>query len=53
VIEGGQITEIGSHEELMQNSGTYQRLYNMQFGGEDPASVGNEVAVTTNLEGIA
>ena len=54
VIEGGQITEIGTHEELMQHSGTYQRLYRMQFSVEDsvPASSG-EVTLTANLEGIA
>jgi ATP-binding cassette, subfamily B, bacterial MsbA len=32
VIEHGQITELGSHDELMANSGTYRRLYNLQFG---------------------
>jgi ATP-binding cassette, subfamily B, bacterial MsbA len=54
VIEGGQITEIGTHEELMQHSGTYRRLYDMQFSGDDRASVGTgEVALTANLEGIA
>jgi ATP-binding cassette, subfamily B, bacterial MsbA len=54
VIEGGQITEMGTHEELMQNSGTYQRLYNMQFIGESSASSGNgEVTLAANLEGIA
>jgi ATP-binding cassette, subfamily B, bacterial MsbA len=54
VIEGGQITEIGTHEELMQHSGTYQRLYNMQFNTENPVSVSSgEVALTANLEGIA
>jgi subfamily B ATP-binding cassette protein MsbA len=54
VIEGGQITEIGTHEELMQHSGTYQRLYRMQFSVEDSAPVGpGEVALTANLEGIA
>jgi ATP-binding cassette, subfamily B, bacterial MsbA len=53
VIEGGQITEIGTHEELMQHSGTYQRLYNMQFNVEDVVSAGGEVALTANLEGIA
>jgi len=52
VIEGGQITEIGTHEELMQHSGTYQRLYNMQFIGEDSAPV-SEAALTANLEGTA
>ncbi len=54
VIEGGQITEIGTHEELMQHSGTYQRLYRMQFSVEDSVPVGSgEVTLTTNLEGIA
>ena len=52
VIEGGQITEIGTHEELMQHSGTYQRLYNMQFIGEDSAPV-SEAALAANLEGTA
>ncbi len=45
MIEGGQITEIGTHEELMQHSGTYQRLYNMQFSGEDSAPVGGRSSV--------
>jgi subfamily B ATP-binding cassette protein MsbA len=54
VIEGGQITEIGTHEELMQHSGTYQRLYRMQFSVEDAVPVGNnEVTLAANLEGIA
>ncbi|HTC75742.1 MAG TPA: ABC transporter ATP-binding protein [Edaphobacter sp.] len=54
VIEGGQITEIGTHEELMQHSGTYQRLYRMQFSVEDSVPVGSgEVTLTANLEGIA
>jgi subfamily B ATP-binding cassette protein MsbA len=52
VIEGGQITEMGTHEELMQHSGTYQRLYRMQFSVEDSVPVG-EVTLTANLEGIA
>jgi subfamily B ATP-binding cassette protein MsbA len=54
VIEGGQITEIGTHEELMQHSGTYQRLYRMQFSVEDSVPVGSgEITLTPNLEGIA
>jgi subfamily B ATP-binding cassette protein MsbA len=54
VIESGEITEIGTHEELMRHSGTYQRLYNMQFSTEGSVPVGNgDVALTANLEGIA
>jgi subfamily B ATP-binding cassette protein MsbA len=54
VIESGQITEMGTHDELMQHSGTYRRLYDMQFSGDDRASAGSgDVAFTANLEGIA
>jgi len=31
VLEDGRITAIGSHEELLTNSPTYQRLYQLQF----------------------
>jgi subfamily B ATP-binding cassette protein MsbA len=31
VLEGGHITAIGSHEELLNTSPTYQRLYQLQF----------------------
>ncbi len=31
VLEGGRITAIGSHEELLNTSPTYQRLYQLQF----------------------
>ena len=54
VIESGQITEIGTHEELMRHSGTYRRLYNMQFSERDSGPAGNdEVPLAANLEGIA
>ena len=36
VLEDGRLTESGTHEELVQKSGTYQRLYNMQFA--DPTA---------------
>ncbi len=31
VIDNGVITESGSHEELLQNGGTYKRLHSIQF----------------------
>ncbi len=37
VLENGRISAIGSHEELLQSSPTYQRLYELQFvGGAGP-----------------
>ncbi len=31
VMEAGRITQIGDHEELMRQGGTYKRLYELQF----------------------
>ena len=31
VIERGQITEVGHHDELLKRSGTYARLYKAQL----------------------
>ncbi len=31
VLEGGTISDIGAHEDLMQKLGTYRRLYELQF----------------------
>ena len=35
VIENGTIAETGAHEELMSQSGTYRRLYELQFAHAD------------------
>jgi subfamily B ATP-binding cassette protein MsbA len=38
VVEGGEIREVGSHEELLRNPrGLYSRLHELQFAPEDPA----------------
>jgi subfamily B ATP-binding cassette protein MsbA len=39
VMERGTITDIGSHHELLQRFGTYQRLYNLQFVELDSADM--------------
>jgi subfamily B ATP-binding cassette protein MsbA len=31
VMENGRVVEVGTHERLLQQGGTYSRLYNMQF----------------------
>jgi ATP-binding cassette subfamily B protein len=33
VIQGGRITEIGSHQELLRQEGIYARLFSMQAEG--------------------
>ena len=33
VLENGQITELGTHRELIEKDGTYARLFNMQAEG--------------------
>ena len=37
VVEGGRITEEGTHAELMERGGTYAKLYSLQFRTEDMA----------------
>jgi subfamily B ATP-binding cassette protein MsbA len=53
VIESGVITEIGTHDDLLQQSGTYRRLYNLQFSDDAPMAVESEVVLATGVEGIA
>lgn len=31
VIDGGRITEIGTHDELLEKNGIYRKLYDLQF----------------------
>ena len=33
VMEDGEITAQGSHQELLEHKGTYQQLWNIQAGG--------------------
>jgi subfamily B ATP-binding cassette protein MsbA len=37
VLDGGEVREVGTHEELLRRPGIYSRLYELQFKAEDPA----------------
>ncbi len=49
VLEEGRITAIGSHEELLTTSPTYQRLYQLQFM-DMPEHEVNEPLIPDSLE---
>jgi subfamily B ATP-binding cassette protein MsbA len=53
VLEDGRITAVGSHEELLTSSPTYQRLYQLQFMDMAEAQLSNSPFVAPILgEGI-
>jgi subfamily B ATP-binding cassette protein MsbA len=35
VVEGGRITEVGTHSELLLRGGQYRKLYELQFADEE------------------
>ncbi|HEV2676541.1 MAG TPA: ABC transporter ATP-binding protein [Aliidongia sp.] len=39
-IDGGQVVEVGRHQELLQRQGVYARLWAMQFAEQDPVPDG-------------
>jgi subfamily B ATP-binding cassette protein MsbA len=51
VLEDGRITAIGSHEELLTTSPTYQRLYQLQFMDQPDAEPQPEEHPTLFLPG--
>jgi subfamily B ATP-binding cassette protein MsbA len=51
VLEGGRITAVGTHEELLNISPTYRRLYQLQFMDvPDPGVRLQEPALSVGLE---
>jgi hypothetical protein len=44
VLEGGKITDSGTHEDLLTRLGTYRKLYELQFMDVD-SKIGDEAGV--------
>jgi subfamily B ATP-binding cassette protein MsbA len=45
-MEKGRIIETGTHKELLEKSGKYRRLYELQFAEEE--IVGQAVSLSTD-----
>ena len=45
VLEGGHITDSGTHEDLLTRLGTYRKLYELQFMDLDPKMVDDTGAI--------
>lgn len=41
VLKAGKIVEVGSHDQLLQGGGEYQKLYNLQFRDQREEDVAN------------